>query len=69
MHPFGSFLATRNRLGPSASDRQAEIRAMYRRPDALPLPPEPEPEPERPGHLERLVAAVPVLRRLTTHRV
>lgn len=65
MHPFGSFLATRNRLGPSASDRQAEIRAMYRRPDALPLPP----EPERPGHLERLVAAVPVLRRLTTHRV
>ena len=65
MHPFGSFLATRNRLGPSASDRQVEIQAMYRRPDALPM----AAEPERPGRLERLVAAVPVLRRWSTHRI
>lgn len=61
MHPFGSYLATRSRLEGMTPGRQAEIEAMYRRPDALPLPP----EPERPGRLERLVAVMPVLRRLT----
>ena len=45
-------------------DRDAEIAAMYRRPDAKPLPP----EPERPGRIERIIASIPVLRGLTAHR-
>jgi hypothetical protein len=65
MHPFGSYLATRPHLDRMTGNRDAEIAAMYRRPDAEPLPP----EPERPGRLERILANIPVLRGMTTHRV
>jgi hypothetical protein len=59
MHPFGSYLATKPHLeGPSGS-RQAEIDAMYRRPDCAPLPA----VPPRPSLIRRLVDALPPLGR------
>ena len=64
MHPFGSFLGTKSRLQGAIWDHEAEQRAMYRRPDAEPLPP----EPVRPSRMERVKGGVPVLRWLTTRR-
>ena len=54
MHPFGSFLGTRSRLQGAIWDHEAESPAMYRRPDAEPLPP----EPDRPGRMERVKRGV-----------
>jgi hypothetical protein len=64
MHPFGSFLGTKSRLQGAIWDHEAERTAMYRRPDAEPLPP----EPVRPSRMERVAGGVPVLRWLTTRR-
>ena len=42
MHPFASVLVGRDIAEEAGRRAEAEVRAMYARPDALPLPPEPE---------------------------
>ncbi len=41
MNPFASMLVTRDIAGEARQRTDAEVRAMYARPDALPLPPKP----------------------------
>lgn len=65
MHPFGSYLASKPHLDRLSPSRQAEIDAMYRRPDCPPLPP----QVERPSRLHRLIDGLPVLRRLRPDHV
>ncbi len=64
MHPFASLLAA-NDIEAGARQRiDAAARAMYARPDALPLPP----EPERPGLIARIAGRLPVIRRVVSGR-
>jgi hypothetical protein len=63
MHPFGSYLAVKPHLEDQRGSRQAEVEAMYRRPDCPPLPP----DSAQPSRLRRLIDAVPGLRRLSPH--
>ena len=64
MHPFGSILVARDIEAGARQRLDAEARAMYARPDALPLPP----EPERQGLIARIAGRLPVLRRVVTGR-
>ncbi len=54
MHPFASVLVWRDIAQEARRQGDAEVRAMYARPDALPLPP----EPETVGIRSRISAAV-----------
>jgi hypothetical protein len=65
MHPFGSYLANKPVLDGLTPGRQAELDAMYRRPDCAPLPALPRP----PSLLRPLVDALPPLRRRDPHHV
>ena len=64
MHPFASVLAARDIEGEARRRIDTEVRAMYARPDALPLPP----EPARLGLMARIAGRLPVLRRVVTGR-
>jgi hypothetical protein len=64
MNPFASMLVTRDIEGEGRRRVDAEVRALYSRPDALPLPP----EPFRPGLIARIAARLPILRRVVAGR-
>ena len=64
MNPFASMLVTRDIEGEGRRRTDAEVRAMYSRPDALPLPP----EPFRPGPIARIAGRLPILRRAVADR-
>ena len=64
MHPFACVLAARDIEGEARQRADAEVRAMYARPDALPLPP----EPFRAGLIARIAARLPILRRVVAGR-
>lgn len=64
MHPFASVLAARDFEGETRRRADAGVRAMYTRPDALPLPP----EPTRVSLVARIAGRLPVIRRAVIGR-
>jgi hypothetical protein len=64
MHPFASVLAARDIEDRARQGIDAEARAMYARPDALPLPP----EPMRVSLLARIAGKMPVIGRVVARR-
>jgi len=64
MHPFASVLAANDIEGDARKRLEAEVRAMYARPDALPLPP----EPMRVSLIARIAGKLPVIRRVAARR-
>lgn len=60
MHPLASVLIARDIASEARQRADAEVRAMYARPDALPLPP----QPASAGVRSRIAAAV---RRVVAH--
>jgi len=64
MHPFASVLAANDIEADARKRLEAEVRAMYARPDALPLPP----EPMRVSRIARIADKLPVIRRVAARR-